>query len=93
MSKFKRKTEERLVRLEASMSILKRALADKDKEVERLERQNKDLMDRFMATKWETYVNQNPDRWDSGAKHEIVMSPLNDLSNAGEILSDEDIGK
>jgi len=94
MSRFKDEVKDRLSKLEASVDLLKRSLTSKDKEIDRLEKQNKDLMDRFMATKWEPYVNQNPDRWDNtAAQTRNVFSPVNDLENVGEILSDEELGK
>lgn len=59
---------------------------------ERLASQNKDLMDRFMSTDFETYVLS---RETSQVENVFapVIDPLADESSAGEILSDEEIGQ
>lgn len=93
MTKFKREVLENLEKIKSDMGFLKGALLQRDGEIERLERQNKDLMDRIMSIRFEDYINMTPDRWDSPKREEVDMSPLTDENMAGEILSDEDISK
>lgn len=93
MTRFKRAVLEKLDQINSDMGFLKGALLQKDREVERLEKHNKDLMDRIMSIKFEDYINMTPDRWDSPKREEVDTSPLTDDNMAGEILSDEELGK
>lgn len=93
MTRFKRKVLDNLEKIRSDMGFLKGALLQRDGEIERLEKQNKDLMDRIMSIKFEDYINMTPDRWDSPKREEVDTSPLTDDNMAGEILSDEELGK
>ena len=90
--RFKKGVMLRLDKLEMKVLVLEEHLRRKDGEVERLANQNTDLMNRFMATKWDQYATMNPEHW-KGEKIQTFVngSPLTDTSNAGEVLSDEDI--
>jgi len=90
---FRNEVRNRLSKLEITVDIMRKLLLAKDDEIKRLVKQNTDLMDRFMAAKWENYINASPDRWDSPRTEVSGDTPLTDLSNIGEILSDEDIRK
>jgi uncharacterized coiled-coil protein SlyX len=98
---FKKDTEKRLTLLEKSLALMEgqvkafgQILVAKEKEVERLAKQNNDLMNRFMATKWEQYALNNPEHFkDTEQPIFEDYSPLTDESMAGEVLTDEDLGK
>lgn len=94
MTKFKREVLKKLEQINSDIGFLKGALLQRDGEIGRLERQNRDLMDRIMSIKWESYINQSPDRWEATGKHtETDSSPLTDEQYIGEILADEDLSK
>ena len=60
----------------------------------RLEKQNQDLFDRLMSIDWEKYASMSPtvyNRYEQDRSGESVMSPTQDESIIGEILSDEDL--
>ena len=89
---FKFEVKERLNRIDMRLNRILEILNGKPTEITRLEKQNKDLMDRFMAIDFEKYISMTPDRWESaGKKAAVDISPLTDISMAGEILSQEDI--
>lgn len=91
---FRKDVGKRLDKLEITLEMVQRIFIQKDAEIQRLAKQNLDLMNRFMATKWDQYATMNPEHWkDTSVAVEVNGSPLTDISNAGEVLSDEDIGK
>ena len=90
---FRKDVKEALGRLEYKLNTLNTKIESKSAEIMRLEEQNKRLFDRLMSIDWEKYINQNPDRWEDRSKTEVITSPLTDDNMAGEILSDEEIGK
>lgn len=93
MTRFKRAVLEKLDQISSDMGFLKGAILQKDREVERLSDQNKDLMDRLMSIKFEDYINMNPDRWEGPLRKDIDESPETDENLAGRIITDEDLGK
>ena len=91
---FGRKRDElfiRLIALEEKINMLLNLYGS----MERLETQNKELFDRLMARNWEQWANSPAvGQMDFGnEKNERVLSPTNDESNIGGILSDEELGK
>jgi len=91
---FRKDILERLNHIEAMMRQMQKTMASIGTgEVKRLEEQNKQLFNRLMSIDFEKYVHMAPENWDSKPTQTFEDSPLTDESNAGEILSDEDIGK
>lgn len=80
-------------RLEAIELAIIRLINSMDAD-QRLLDQNKELMDRLMSRNWESYATYSPDVHNRIEAGEDIESdkPIMDEGNAGEILSDEDLG-
>lgn len=64
-------------------------------DIDRLQGQNRELFDRLMSRNWEDWAMSPAveERLGKPRKGEFVLSPTNDESNAGGILSDDELGR
>ena len=88
--RFRDEMRRKLEGLELKMDQILGLMAAND----RLEKQNSELFDRLMSIDWEKYASMSPDiynRLSGDSPTESVMSPTQDESIIGEILSDEDL--
>lgn len=84
---------DKLTNIERLLIEINRKVSTTPGEVKRLEDQNKQLLNRLMAVNFEKYATYAPENIGDSKPTEVVVSPITDENNAGEILSDEELGK
>lgn len=92
---FRKEVRDRLSKIEFLLEqIQKNLLSHRTAEILRLEKQNKDLFDRFQATKWADYIDKNPERWEQNEQPLVgTESPLSDESLIGTVVDDAEFTK